>query len=120
MSTLSQDIQRSKVAIIVVASTRVGRTWDSIILLTMLGITSLHSCRLFGNVTLPHRQKTSYKLNVFIGAQKVVPFGNIQTQIFQLLMGKVRLLVKDSRVEKINNGMGCWNFLFLGRLLDIN
>ncbi len=101
-----------------VASARVGRTWDFMILLTMLGITSLHSCCLFGNVTLPHWQKISYKLNVFIKTQKVVPFGNIQIEIFQeLLMGKVKLLIRDSKVEKISNEMGCWNFLFLGRLL---
>jgi intracellular septation protein A len=52
MSNPSQDIQRSNVIVIVVASIKVGMTWDSMDLLTMLGIISLYSCLMFGNITL--------------------------------------------------------------------
>jgi len=65
-------------------------------------------------VTLPHWQRTSYKLNVFIGAQKVVPFGNIQTKIFrELLMSKLRLLIRDPKVEKsvMEWDVGIFHFL---------
>jgi intracellular septation protein A len=71
MSNPSQDIRKSNVIVIMVASIKVGMTWDSMDLLTMLGIISLYSCLMFGNITLSNCQRISFLNQMFLGVGKV-------------------------------------------------
>ncbi len=90
-----------------------GRTWCSMALLTMLKIILLLSCWLFENITLRYCWRISLLLmspkpNLFNWVQWVIPFDDIQIQIFYELTLKVKFLVRNS----ITKRWQYWHLLF--------